>query len=327
MYRWVWIMLLCVAGMLLLSACFFGGTVMSAQYDHAQDYQTGAFSYEAAKVRQVNVNWYSGSVSLKVTEREKPEVSESGTDLPAEKALHWRLDGEVLYVEFCASGYVGRFSGADKKLTVEVPKGILLNVTTTSAGIAADIGEQAEVTLHSTSGTIEVTDGTVAGKLTLGTTSGGIQAEKTEAAVLAAETTSGTIRLESAKITESASLESTSGGIRAERMMAVGGTVSVRSNSGSVRLEEVRAKTLTAKTTSGGVTLGMYACEQASVHTTSGSVRLNLGPELGVSVSVQSTSGGFNGSGFKSQDGNRYVWGDGACPVDIRTTSGSVTVR
>lgn len=171
MYRWVWIMLLCVAGMLLLSACFFGGTVMSAQYDHAQDYQTGAFSYEAAKVRQVNVNWYSGSVSLKVTEREKPEVRESGTDLPAEKALHWRLDGEVLYVEFCASGYVGRFSGADKKLTVEVPKGILLNVTTTSAGIAADIGEQAEVTLHSTSGTIEVTDGTVAGKLTLGTTS------------------------------------------------------------------------------------------------------------------------------------------------------------
>lgn len=160
MYRWVWIMLLCVAGMLLLSACFFGGTVMSAQYDHAQDYQTGAFSYEAAKVRQVNVNWYSGSVSLKVTEREKPEVRESGTDLPAEKALHWRLDGEVLYVEFCASGYVGRFSGADKKLTVEVPKGILLNVTTTSAGIAADIGEQAEVTLHSTSGTIEVTDGT-----------------------------------------------------------------------------------------------------------------------------------------------------------------------
>lgn len=312
---------------LMLSACSFGGSVMSAQYGDAQAYSSGAFSYDAGSVKRVFINWYCGSVTLTATEGDKLKVSESGADLPEEKALHWRQDGDALYVEFCASGYVGTFRNADKKLTVEIPEGIALNVVTTSAGITAQLGTQEQVQLQTSSGTVEVTDGTVTGTLSVTTTSGGFLADRVEAKTLTAETTSGSVRLDYAKITEEIRLESTSGGIRVEQLLATGGEVSVRSSSGSVRLGELRSKELTVKTTSGGVTLGIYACETVSVHTTSGSVRMERGPELGVSLSVSSTSGGFSGNGFKAQENGRYIWGDGACTVEIRTTSGSVTVK
>lgn len=309
-----------------LTGCFFGGAVMTDSYANAEAYRTGGFEYRAEDVKKLEINWYCGGVTLKCVEGDTLRVTESGEKLSTEKALHWLLSDGVLRVEFCASGYMGRFSGQDKKLTVEIPAGLEIEVTTTSAGIEAEIGKQRNATLRTTSGTIEVNGATDAETLDLGTTSGAIHVEQLTAESLTAETTSGSIRLQTVHVTESVTLGSTSGVIRAESLNANGGTIAAQSNSGGIRLDTVRTGTLTAGTTSGGVTVGLNECKAATIETTSGSVRVNLSQSLGATVRASSTSGGFNGSGYRSENG-KYIWGDGACAIELGTTSGSITVK
>lgn len=311
---------------LSLTACFLGSTVMTDSYANAEAYHAGDFEYRAEDVKKLEVNWYCGDVILKRAEGDMLRVTESGTGLQTEQAVHWLLTDGVLRVEFCASGYAGRFSGQDKKLTVEIPAGLDIEVTTTSAGIAAELGKQKNVFLQTTSGTIEVSGETEAEALCLGTTSGAIGVEHLTAESLSADTTSGSVRVLDVSVTDSIRLGSTSGGIRAENLNANGGLIAAESNSGNIRLDTVRTGTLTAGTTSGSVTVGLNECRDATIGTTSGSVRLNLSQSLGATVRASSTSGSFNGSGYRSENG-KYIWGDGACNVSLGTTSGSITVK
>ena len=311
---------------LMLTGCFFGGTVMAGSYANADDYQVGSFEYRAADAQKLAVNWYSGNVSLVRTEGDMLKVSESGEDLPSEKALHWLLKDGVLRVEFCASGYSGHFSGQDKKLTVEIPDGMEIEVVTTSGGIQAELGKQAGVTLRTTSGAIEVNGTAETESLRLGTTSGSIHVESVTAQDLIAKTTSGSMKMQDVTVNDGAQLESTSGGINVENLYVKNGTVTAESSSGSVRMDALRTENLIIGTTSGSVSVGLKECKRAAVETTSGSVRVNLSQSLGATVQTRSTSGGFNGSGYRFEDG-KYVWGDGSCEVSLRTTSGSITVK
>lgn len=317
---------LVVAVVLTLTACFFGGSIMAGSYSNADDYQIGNFEYRAADAQKLAVNWYSGNVSLVRTEGDVLKVSESGENLPPEKALHWLLKDGVLRVEFCASGYSGRFSGQDKKLTVEIPDGMEVEVLTTSGGIQAELGKQAGVTLRTTSGAVEINGKAETGSLRLGTTSGSIRVETVMAQDLIANTTSGAVKMQDVTVNDGAQLESTSGGINVESLYVRNGTVTAESSSGSVRMDALRAENLIVGTTSGGVTIGLKECKRAAVETTSGSVRINLSQSLGATIQTRSTSGGFNGSGYRYEDG-KYVWGDGSCEVSLRTTSGSITVK
>mgnify|MGYP004725771547 CR=1 FL=1 len=300
---------------LSLTACFLGSTVMTDSYANAEAYHAGDFEYRAEDVKKLEVNWYCGGVILKRAEGDMLRVTESGTGLQTEQAVHWLLTDGVLRVEFCASGYAGRFSGQDKKLTVEIPAGLDIEVTTTSAGIAAELGKQKNVFLQTTSGTNEVSGET-----------GAIGVEHLTAESLSADTTSGSVRVLDVSVTDSIRLGSTSGGIRAENLNANGGLIAAESNSGNIRLDTVRTGTLTAGTTSGSVTVGLNECRDATSGTTSGNVRLTLSQSLGAPVRASSTSGSFNGSGYRSENG-KYIWGDGACTVSLGTTSGSITVK
>lgn len=329
MKKWGWLV---IPGILtaMLSGCVFSGgvgTVMSGTYENAEEYRTGAFTYQAADVSEVRVNWYSGSVTLKRTEGEQMSVSESGTGLPAEKTLHWLLQDGVLSVEFCASGYSGKFSGADKKLTLEVPENLTVSVAATSAGISADLGRQKRVTLQSTSGTVELGSVTAAEEVHLETTSGGIQAALADAKRVTAISTSGAVKLDEVRAHESVRLSTTSGGIQVGTLSAAGSIAEAESSSGGVRIGELSAAQFSAATTSGSVTVGVTECEAITIRATSGSIRLELAKGFGATVSASTTSGSFNGSGYKTESGRSYIWGDGACAVQLRTTSGSITVK
>lgn len=310
----------------VLTGCALSGIVMSGTYENAEEYQSGNFTYTASNVTKINVSWYNGSVALVYTDGDTLSVSESGKDLSVSESLHWVLKEDTLQIEFCESGYVGKFSKLDKKLTVEVPSGIDLAVVTTSAGIAADVGTQNSVSLQATSGTIELANVTANGAIKLSTTSGDIKAKCSESEDLTAETTSGAIRAETISARGDVCMESTGGSIRAERIDTLNGTVSLKSNSGSLRADTLHCGRLTAQATSGAITLGLYECENVTCRSTSGSVRLDLAQNFGATVSIGTTSGSFGGSGYRTENGNR-VWGNGSCTVEIQTTSGNITIK
>lgn len=322
--RWLGAGMAALTTGLLFSSCFVARTVYARGYADAEQYRIGNFDYDAAEVKRIAINWYSGSITVRESDENRLQVSESGTSLSDSERLHWYLDGTTLRVEFCESGYIGNFSSRNKWLTVEVPAGIDLSVETTSAGIEADIRSMQTLELLSTSGTIELGEVEATG-ISLRSTSGSIHAEKLIAESVEMMTTSGEVRLGAVTATGDIRLQSTSGSIRADELRA-GGTVAIGTNSGTVRMETLWSGRLAVESTSGSIAVGLNECREASVESTSGSVKLTLGQNLGATVSVRSTSGSFNGSGYRFENGN-YIYGDGACGITVRTTSGSVTVR
>ncbi len=312
--------------LLSLSSCIFGGKIMSRYYDKSENYQAGCFELSAENVRTLSINWYSGSIILKKSAGDTLTAKESKTDLPIEKSMHWYLDENILRIEFCASGYNGNFNKADKQLTVSVPENITVLVNTTNAGISADLGRQTAIECKTTSGAIDITTATADDRIILSSTSGSIRAEQLESRQISVDTTSGTVTLNEIKATEKVYLGTTSGSIKVGNLNASGANTSVTSSSGSVKIETLQTSAFDAGTTSGSLTVGMKECKAASIRATSGSIKLNLAQSFGMIVTVTTSSGSFNASGYRTE-GKGYVWGDGSCTISIETTSGSITIR
>ena len=88
--------------------------------------------------------------------------------------LHSLLDDGVLRIRFCASGAKVRLNSTDKRLTLEIPKGIDLSIHATSALVKADALSQNDLLIAVLSGDISL--GTVtANRVDLSGSSGSIQ--------------------------------------------------------------------------------------------------------------------------------------------------------
>lgn len=133
-----------------------GSYITGEDYPDARKYKTGAFTYAADEVKAVEVYWRSGEIALIESGASELSVSESGGELPEDTALHYLLDGGVLRIRFCGSGARILVNEADKRLRLEVPKGIDISVHTTSALVKADALEQGNILISAFSGRTEL---------------------------------------------------------------------------------------------------------------------------------------------------------------------------
>ncbi len=149
------IFLLCAVLMSLpvlsMTGCGSGYMVTNA-YDHSENYSTGNFTYEAELVDHVSISWYLGVVEVRESDTAVLNVSETGENLPQAEQLHWYLDGDELRIEFCESGYYGRFENSDKHLTIEVPKNVTLTVSNSSGVVTLGEHPLKELDLQTVSG-------------------------------------------------------------------------------------------------------------------------------------------------------------------------------
>ena len=160
---------------LALCGCSFS---VASTYEKAEQYQTGDFEYDAAQVDEVIVNWSSGQVFLSEGAG-RLQAREESKDLTGDQRMRWLLDGRTLRIQFCKSGYRGVIRPA-KVLSLQVPKGVRLQVNVTSGSMdLGDISARA-FELNATSGAIRT---------------GALRAEED----LKAEATSGSVRLENAQ--------------------------------------------------------------------------------------------------------------------------------
>ena len=87
---------------------------MFNKYENADRYQYGAFTYEAASVYTVDLDWAAGDVTVKHGSGTL-SVSESGGEtLSVSERLHWWLDGTTLRIKYCESGYSHVIPSKDK---------------------------------------------------------------------------------------------------------------------------------------------------------------------------------------------------------------------
>ena len=302
-------MLLCTLAVSVLSGCSVNislgidSSLTGEKYPDSEKYRTGGFTYTADGIKSVEVYWRSGEVEI--TELECPELSvrESGGELSDDTAMHHLLDSGVLKIRFCASGAKIRINSADKRLRLEVPKGIDISVHTTSAPVMADSLEQKNVLISAHSGNTELGSVT-AESVDLSSSSGSIRADGISAQSLRCAASSGDIKL---------------GNVSAE-------TVVCRTTSGSVGIDSITAETAEIETSSGDVKLTLEKTPTAAVRTSSGKITAVL-PNGGAEVLYTSSAGKLRTNRRYEREGNLYVFGEGECGLTAETSSGNLEIK
>lgn len=184
----------------------------------------------------VEIYWRSGEVEITESEDDELTVRESGGELAEDTAMHYLLKDGTLRIRFCESGAMIHVHPNDKRLTVEVPKGIELSVHTTSAPVMADELEQNSLLISARSGRTEL--GTVnADRVDLSSSSGSIRADSLVTQALKCSTTSGPVGIEDLEA-DTAELETASGAV--QLALSAVSQLDVRTTSGktSLRLPE-----------------------------------------------------------------------------------------
>lgn len=325
-----------IVAALLFTSCTINinGFSMYDVYANADKYTAGSFEYGRSEIKKVVIDWVSGRVEVNEEEGETLKVYEDSDSLEEDKRIHYYIDNGVLRIRFCASGYNGTFTpdevDKNKTVYVNIPEGIDVEINTVSATVwlytahpytspAAGktvTAKPLSVKIATTSGDVD-TGKFECGKATFTSVSGEI---KTGALICdegKIETVSGTLNIFGAVksltaksisgditfigyATENAKFESVSGGIFAKGNIA---SISAKSVSGAVEV--------------GGI------FENATVSTTSGNVTIT---DFSGTLEFNTTSGKLKSDIPHTENGKKYIFGNGSQTAKISTVSGNLTI-
>ncbi len=97
------------------------------RYDNGGKYSIGNGAVSASKVKNLEIDWVSGDVTVTYGNGDDISFSESFKgDLSEDHLLRWYLDGSTLRIKFQKSGVV-KGNGESKDLLIVVPKGMILD--------------------------------------------------------------------------------------------------------------------------------------------------------------------------------------------------------
>ena len=307
-----------------LSSCNKG--IVTSTYDDAAKYRTGAFTYTASLVKNVTIEWYSGAVTVVESEANSLSVTESGENLEDKYKLHYflREDG-TLFIRFWESGLRDEVDERQKKLTVEIPKGVDLNLISTTATISLGSLSSARVLVRSHSGPI-CAESIQAKSLDLSATSGAITVSTVNVAEAVTVTSaSGYVEVDSLSA-KSVALAITSGKVAVQQLKTAE-KCRVSSVSGAVSLYGVDVASLEAYTASGALSLEFAAFNTAVVDSKSGGTRISLPKNGGTTVYFETNSGALlTEMEYIEALGGGYLFGTGERVLRIKTDSAGLYI-
>jgi hypothetical protein len=238
----------------------------------------------------------SSAVARRWVERNMPELTDSSTTLAVTQP---RSSGAYLFAGFLHTA--GR-------ITLEVPRQCLLEVSTASGDIELDgrVAFASPVHIATSSGDVHVEGG--ANDLTVKTTSGDLTVEGAPLASLDVETNSGDVRVRSGS--SRVLVDSTSGDVR---LAALDGDASIDTSSGDVWAtwdELASGHSIRIDTSSGKVSLRIprETTGTGEIRTSSGRIRSDLEGDWDRRHHTLSLTGG-------------------GITFDVRTVSGDVSIR
>lgn len=148
--RQKFVFLLAALAFLMLAGC--GGGTLS---DNKAEQYTADGGTVTEPIKNLEIQWVSGSVEIcQGTEDQVTFRETADRVLSDDFVMGWRLEGETLYIDFCAANS-WTLDIPDKALTVTLPQDLVLEsvqVTTTSATVHAPALQAREVVCDTTSG-------------------------------------------------------------------------------------------------------------------------------------------------------------------------------
>ena len=226
--------------------------------------------------------------------------SASVTVLPADGRPRMMYDGRVDVNQ--AGGVINIIDNTPTRVNIGIGY-------SPSRAIRVYLPHDIYVTVRTASGRI-VIDGIVSSHITATSTSGRVRARN--------------INNNSGEL----NLTSTSGRIDADNIRQ-GGDISIRATSGSINLDNADWANLNATTSSGRIRIKGRADDGSttSISASSGSIGLEIdGRQEDFTVSTRASSGSVRVGGTRFSERNVDAIGAGANLIDVRTTSGRITV-
>ncbi len=344
-----------------ISDSFFGSHVTGEQYQNAEKYSAGSFTYDAKSVNSVEIHWRTGSVNIIESDDGILNVKEQNkSELSPEAEVHYLIEDGVLMIQFCESGATIDVGPEDKKLTVEIPKEISVSAFVTSGEITAESLNQESINISAFSGDTAL--GTIQAKdIVLSCSSGGIDVSNIIANTIVCDASSGGIHIaeataDSLRITTSSGsvktgtisandveIQTTSGSSSSENIQAE--NVKIGSTSGEIHISKLSSENIDGATTSGNIEIDCMSSEKADIKTTSGSIKIEIVDKTNIYISTASgstvltlpsdgakiqyspVSGDLHTALSFKRDGNVYTFGNGLCDISVTSTSGNLTIK
>jgi len=313
------------AALTSLVGCFAFSVNMS--YSNADKYSPGNREF-SEEIREIDLNWSSGEVSVIRYDKPTVSVSESNTDdLSEDKRVHTWLDGKVLRIQFCKSGKIS-FGNDKKELLLKLPKDLKLDKLSyngSSADAVFDGIEAGDFSADSSSGKLDLR-GCTAREFVLDASSGNIILDqKGTSERIEATASSGDIdlRIESVEHLEA---ETSSGKIEIEAETAR--EMSFDSSSGKKVIDVENPGTVRSESSSGNTDMTFADMpESIDIKASSGDVTLRLPGDAGFKAVIDTSSGDFVSEIPTSKDGSTYTAGSGSSSISADTSSGNVTIK
>ena len=214
----------------LCSACSVDIAPLFFEYEDADKYQTGNFTYAAADVTEIEIDWMAGAINVVQVDAETLSVSEKNLAKVEEARLHYYLDDSVLRIKFCESSFKGTIHERDKNLTVEIPAGVYLDIDTVSSPVEMGDVRLSGLSVSNVSGKVEI-GALQANTVNIEMVSGNIVTGDISATALNIESVSGNIET-SIVSAMTADIENTSGNVTVELKENLGTTLKLSMVSG-----------------------------------------------------------------------------------------------
>ena len=339
-------MALIIPATVCLTGCSFGMfNTLNYKYENADKYEAGNREIDE-KITKINLDYASGNVTVKGKDTDTVSVKETvNKDIDKDHQVHTWVDGDTLYVRYCASKDMISFNGIEKSLEVTIPEAqalddFIINVssgdilldsfTTDSLNSHASSGNMvidcsaSVIDLNSSSGGISLTQKGNSDSVKIKASSGNMSLNfEGDVNSLKVESSSGKIAIEQTGNVNDADIRSSSGGVNAK--MGTVNTLSVNVSSGGLVVDADDVKNLYTKASSGRSEISLRNVPETSeLNCSSGGIDVKVPGDADVTVHVDISSGDFNYDLPFEKDGKDYVSGNGTADMKIRCSSGNV---
>lgn len=328
--------------MMLASCNLFINTGLHMEiYANEDKYSIGDFEYDAENIKAVDIEWIFGNVTIIPTMNEKLSVNENADNIDDDLKMRYFIDGSTLRIKFCKSGLRRTMTESAKKaLTVEIPDNISLKVNTVSSDVSFGASGQTlhslrldftykKIEIETVSGKIDFSDlgqsgagdyyvmGVVCDELALSSISGKISAEIFECNNAKVESTSGSVNV--AGIIKTLNAKSVSGSMNFNVWMCT--SAKIESVSGNIETSG-SITSLTAKAISGDIE-ATAKFEEADLSATSGDITIG---DFDGALEFNTTSGKLKSDIPHTENGKKYIFGNGSQTAKVSTVSGNLII-
>ena len=297
--------ILAMAG--LMSGCSLVAKT-SYIYEKADKYTAGDREIKES-IENIDIDYMSGNVKVIGSDSDSVSIKETcNIELDNKRKVHTWVDGNTLYVRYCASANRLDLSNLKKQLVIELPKSVDLN----------------DVKVEVSSADVKCSD-LVAQSVNIEASSGDVTVDM-EANIFKIHASSGNIFLTQHGNSENINLDSSSGNI--DVIMDNADKVSASASSGCVTVDAGVVKEFKARMSSGD---GQFSFkdvpENMDIEASSGNVTIYLPEAADVTADFSVTSGKVNYEQAFSKEGESYVCGSGENTMRVETSSGDINVK